>query len=55
MNGRGAMQTIIKPHGSAGSSDPLNQRATVGAKVMAYTAVILNDPWIVRIEHGVSK
>ena len=55
VNGRGAMQTIIKPHGSAGSSDPLNQRATVGAKVMAYTAVILNDPWIVRIEHGVSK
>lgn len=54
MEGKGALQTIIKPHGSAGSSDPLDQRATVGAKAPAYAAVILNDLWLVRIEHGVS-
>ena len=54
MEGKGALQTIIKPHGSAGSSDPLDQRATVGAKAPAYAAVILNDLWLVCIEHGVS-
>lgn len=52
--GSGAVQTIIKPAGSAGSADPLNQRSTVGAKVMAYAAVILNDLWIVSIEHAVT-
>lgn len=52
--GSGALQIIIKPHGSAGTSDPLNQRATVGAKVAAYAAKILNELWIIRIEHGVS-
>ncbi|MDR0840651.1 MAG: N4-gp56 family major capsid protein [Christensenellaceae bacterium] len=52
--GSGALQIIIKPHGSAGTQDPLNQRATVGAKVAAYTATILNDLWLLRIEHAVS-
>lgn len=52
--GSGALQIIIKPHGSAGTQDPLDQRATVGAKVAAYTAAILNDLWILRIEHVVS-
>lgn len=52
--GSGALQIIIKPHGSAGTQDPLDQRATVGAKVAAYTAVILNDLWLLRIEHAVS-
>ena len=55
LEGRGAMQTIIKPHGSAGADDPLNQRATVGAKLPAYAAVILNDLWLLRIEHAVSN
>lgn len=54
IEGKGAMQTIVKPHGSAGSGDPLDQRATVGAKAPAYAAVILNDLWLVRIEHAVS-
>ncbi len=54
MEGKGALHTIIKPHGSAGSGDPLDQRATVGAKAPAYAAVILNDLWLVRIEHAVS-
>ena len=54
VDGEGCMQTIVKPVGSGGASDPLDQRATVGAKVAAYTAKILNNLWIVRIEHGVS-
>ncbi|MBQ5587131.1 MAG: N4-gp56 family major capsid protein [Selenomonadales bacterium] len=52
--GSGAIETIIKPLGSGGTEDPLNQRATVGAKVPAYTAVILNNGWMVRVEHGVT-
>lgn len=55
VDGSGTIETIIKPHGSAGSLDPLNQRATVGAKVAAYAAKILNPLWIVRIEHTASK
>ena len=54
VDGEGCLQTIVKPCGSGGASDPLDQRATVGAKVAAYTAKILNNLWIVRIEHGVS-
>ena len=52
--GAGAMETIIKPCGSAGTTDPLNQRSTVGAKVAAYAAKVLNPLWIVKIEHCVS-
>jgi N4-gp56 family major capsid protein len=54
LEGRGAMQSIVKPRGSAGADDPLDQRSTVGAKVPAYAAIILNDLWLVRIEHGAS-
>ncbi|MEA4869497.1 MAG: N4-gp56 family major capsid protein [Christensenella sp.] len=54
VDGEGCLQTIVKPVGSGGASDPLDQRATVGAKVTAYTARILNNLWIVRVEHGVS-
>ena len=52
LEGRGNLHTIIKGLGSGGTSDPLDQRCTVGAKVDGYTAKILNDAWIVRIEHG---
>ena len=54
VDGEGCLQTIVKPVGSGGAADPLDQRATVGAKVAAYTAKILNNLWMVRIEHGVS-
>lgn len=54
VDGSGAMETIIKPCGSAGSLDPLNQRATVGAKVAAYAVQVLNPLWLVKIEYGVS-
>ena len=54
IDGGGNVQSIVKGLGSAGADDPLNQRATVGAKVESFAATILNGDWIVRIEHGVS-
>lgn len=52
--GSGNVQTIIKPAGSAGTADPLDQRSTIGAKIMAYTAVTLNPLWIIDVQHVVS-
>jgi len=48
-----AVRNIIKPLGSAGTADPLEQRATSGWKV-TFVAKILNDAFMVRIEHAVS-
>ena len=45
----GGLQTIIKQLGSAGTSDPLNQRSTVGWKAMK-TAEILLEPYMYRVE-----
>ncbi len=45
----GGLQHIVKPLGSGGSSDPLNQRATVGWKAVK-TAKILIPQYIVRVE-----
>jgi len=45
----GGLQHIVKPLGSGGSSDPLNQRATVGWKAIK-TAKILVEQYLVRIE-----
>lgn len=45
-----AMVNIIKPLGSGGTADPLNQRSTSGWKATT-TTKILNDAWMVRIEH----
>jgi len=47
----GGLQTIIKQKGSGGTSDPLDQRATVGWKA-AKTAEILVNEYMVRIETG---
>lgn len=44
-----AMKTIVKPLGSAGSADPLNQRGTIGWKANT-VAKILNQSWMIRIE-----
>ena len=54
VDGKGAVQLIVKPHGSGGSADPLDQRATIGAKVTAYAAALLNPEWLVKVEHTVS-
>lgn len=51
--GSGAVQNIVKPHGSAGTADPLNQRATSGWKAM-FTAVILEQAAMVQVRHTVS-
>lgn len=45
----GGLQHIVKQLGSAGSADPLNQRATVGWKATK-TAEILVPQYLVRIE-----
>lgn len=45
----GGLKTIIKQLGSAGSGDPLDQRATVGWKAVK-TATILSQPFMVRVE-----
>jgi len=54
IDGSGSVETIIKPAGSSGTADPLNQRSTVGAKIMAYTAKVLNPLWIIDVQHAVS-
>jgi N4-gp56 family major capsid protein len=51
--GRNA-ETIIMPPGSGGASDPLKQRGTVAWKVNGFAAVILQDSWLVRLEHAVT-
>lgn len=50
--GAGKPEIIVKPNGSAGSADPLNQRASVGWK-NCFTAVITQPLALVRIETGV--
>lgn len=45
------MSNIVKPLGSAGTADPLDQRATSGWKI-TFTAKILNDAFMTRIEHA---
>lgn len=52
--GGGKPKIIVKPKGSAGTSDPLDQRSTIGWKAM-FTAKRLNELGIVRIETGVSE
>lgn len=47
------MDIIVKPVGSGGTSDPLNQFGTVGWKA-AIGVAILNDAFIQRIEHSTS-
>jgi len=54
VDGSGAIQSIIKPAGSGGTTDPLDQRSTIAAKIMGYTSVVLNSLWIVDIQHAVS-
>ncbi len=50
----GGLEHIVKQLGSGGSSDPLNQRATVGWKATKVT-VRLVEPFMVRIETAASN
>lgn len=52
-NATGKFQTKVKPYGSGGTSDPLDQRSTVGWKSL-FVSKILNDNFMTRIEHGVT-
>ena len=49
--GSGKFKTFVKQLGSAGTADPLDQRATIGWKSV-FVSKILNDNFMVRIEHG---
>lgn len=49
LKGKDALTPIVHNPGSAGASDPLNQRGTVGWKCMT-ACVILNDCWMARLE-----
>lgn len=46
----GGLETIIKQKGSGGTSDPLNQRSSVGWKATK-TAEILVEAYLMRVEH----
>lgn len=50
--GAGKPEIIVKPNGSAGSADPLDQRASAGWK-NCFTAVITQPLALVRVETGV--
>lgn len=48
-----ALKNIVKPLGSAGTADPLDQRSTSGWK-LTYVAMILNSTWILDLQHAVT-
>ena len=47
-------RVIVKPHGSAGTYDPLDQLATVGWKMDGFAVKLLQPEYAVRIECGMS-
>lgn len=47
-------RVIIKEHGSAGTADPLNQKASVGWKMDGFAVKLLQPEFAVRIECGMS-
>lgn len=52
IDGGANVSTKVKSAGSAGTADPLDQISTIGWKVQAYVAKILQPGWLVRIECG---
>ena len=48
-----ALENIVKPIGSAGSADPLNQRGTSGWKA-SKAGIILQQLWMVRVESAIA-
>lgn len=53
IDGSSKPEMIVKPHGSSGSADPLNQKATSGWKAML-TAARLNELAMCRLETAVT-
>ena len=52
--GKPNIQIIVKPLGSAGATDPLNQRGSIAWKVNHFACAVLQDDFIIRVEHGVT-
>ena len=52
--GKPNIRIIVKELGSSGDQDPLDQRGSIGWKVPFFACAVLQDDFIVRIEHGVS-
>jgi len=52
--GKPNIRIIVKPLGSSGAADPLDQRGTIAWKVPHFACAVLQDDFIVRVEHGVS-
>ena len=52
--GKPNIRIIVKPLGSAGTSDPLDQKGTIAWKVPFFACAVLQDDFIVRLEHAVS-
>ena len=52
--GKPNIRIIVKPLGSSGSDDPLEQRGSIAWKVPHFACAVIQDDFIVRIEHGVS-
>lgn len=48
-----SLKNIVKPLGSGGTNDPLDQRATSGWKA-TFVGIILNDAFMNRLEHSVT-
>lgn len=51
--GTGKFKTMVKPLGSGGTEDPLDQRATIGWKSV-HVSKILNNNFMTRLEAGVT-
>ena len=49
-----ALKNIVKPLGSAGTADPLDQRSTSGWKA-TYVSKVLNANWLIVVYHAVSS
>ena len=52
--GKPNIEVIVKPLGSSGTEDPLNQRGSIGWKVPHFCCAVIQDDFICRVEHGVS-
>lgn len=50
--GSGNSRVIVKKPGAADTSNPLDMYSTIGWKVDAYAAVVLNSNWLIKIIHA---
>ena len=50
LEGYGNPETIVKPLGSAGTNDPLNQKGTIGWKCLGWGGVVLYDEAVMLYE-----